>query len=95
MNIIEDTHIPTESIHISDSEFFGYKSFGEIPEKYKYSTMKIGGVPLTESPLSYDYGIKTRDRCYREKESSFDETQEKINSVFREKVLSSIKKVLN
>ena len=45
MNIIEDTPIYTESIYISDSEFFGYKSFGEIPEKYTYSTMKIGGVP--------------------------------------------------
>ena len=95
MDIIEDTFIPTDSIHTSDSKFFGIKSLGIFDEIKTYGPMKIGGAPLTEPSLSFGYNIKTRDGCYREKESSLDETQEKINSIFREKVLSSIKKVLN
>ena len=95
MDIIEDIPIPTDSAHTSDSEFFGFKSLAGIPETISYSTMRIGGVPLTEIHSSFDFNIKTRDGCYREKESSLDETQKKINSIFRENVLSSIKKVLN
>ena len=97
MDIIEDIPIPTDSAHTSDSEFFGVKSFefGKTPEIKTLNAIGIGGVPLTEIPSSFDFNIKTRDGCYREKESSLDETQKKINSIFRENVLSSIKKVLN
>ena len=97
MDIIEDIPIPTDSAHTSDSEFFGVKSFefGKTPEMKTFELMGIGGVPLIETPPSFDYSIKTREGCYKEKESSLDETQKKINSIFRENVLSSIKKVLN
>ena len=86
---IIETPIPTDSGIKSDSEVFEY-TLGGIPKAIGTADfdMRIGGVPTLESPFG------DRDECYK-KESSFGETQEKINFVFREKVISSIKKVLN
>ena len=84
------------TIPIGDNLFAGGSTLDikieGIPE-YLYSDTGVAGVSKSESHL--DYHSKTRKACYGKKESSIHETQENINSIFKENVISSIKKVLD